>query len=153
MADEVVEVQDTLAAFRDITRELDNTYAMFSKSCGLSEVEYFSLLLIYEGVATQSQISDWLYFSRTTLNSAFKQLRKKGLIRLQPYEENQRSKQTFLTEAGKEFVEKYVLQMHRVEERAWRQMSAAERESLLRLTQKLNDLMLLELGNLKTNTD
>lgn len=72
MADEVVEVQDTLAAFRDITRELDNTYAMFSKSCGLSEVEYFSLLLIYEGVATQSQISDWLYFSRTTLNSAFK---------------------------------------------------------------------------------
>ena len=47
----------SLASFREATMELDNVYSLFSKACGLSEAEYWSLLLIYEGVATQSQIS------------------------------------------------------------------------------------------------
>lgn len=116
--------------------ELDNVYSLFSKACGLSEAEYWSLLLIYEGVATQSQISDQLFLSRQTLNSAFKQLRKKGLIRLEPYEENQRSKQAFLTDLGKPFVEKYVVQMHKIEEKAWGQMNEEEQSMLTELTRK-----------------
>ena len=125
----------TLTAFREATMELDNVYSLFSKSCGLSEAEYWSLLLIYEGAVTQSQ----------TLNSAFKQLRKNGLVRLEPYEENQRSKQAFLTEAGKEFVEKNVLRMHRVEEKAWQQISEQEREILTKSIRKLCDLIRTEL--------
>lgn len=74
----------TLAAFREATMELDNLYSRFPKSCGLSEAEYWSLLLIYEGIVTQSRISEQLFLSRQTLNSAFKQLQKKGLIRLEP---------------------------------------------------------------------
>ena len=73
----------TLAAFREATMELDNLYSRFPKSCGLSEAEYWSLLLIYEGIVTQSRISEQLFLSRQTLNSAFKQLQKKGLIRLE----------------------------------------------------------------------
>ncbi len=135
----------TLTAFREATMELDNVYSLFSKSCGLSEAEYWSLLLIYEGAVTQSQISSQLSLSRQTLNSAFKQLRKKGLVRLEPYEENQRSKQAFLTEAGKEFVEKNVLRMHRVEEKAWQQISEQEREILTKSIRKLCDLIRTEL--------
>ena len=135
----------TLTAFREATMELDNVYSRFSKSCGLSEAEYWSLLLIYEGAVTQSQISSQLSLSRQTLNSAFKQLRKKGLVRLEPYEENQRSKQAFLTEAGKEFVEKNVLRMHRVEEKAWQQISEQEREILTKSIRKLCDLIRTEL--------
>ena len=92
------ETPKTLTAFREATMELDNLYSLFPKFCGLSEAEYWSLLFIYEGIVTQSQISDQLFLSRQTLNSAFKQLRKKGLIRLEPYEDNQRSKQAFLTD-------------------------------------------------------
>ena len=135
----------TLTAFREATMELDNVYSLFSKSCGLSEAEYWSLLLIYEGAVTQSQISSQLSLSRQTLNSAFKQLRKNGLVRLEPYEENQRSKQAFLTEAGKEFVEKNVLRMHRVEEKAWQQISEQEREILTKTIRKLCDLIRTEL--------
>ena len=135
----------TLTAFREATMELDNVYSLFSKSCGLSEAEYWSLLLIYEGAVTQSQISSQLSLSRQTLNSAFKQLRKNGLVRLEPYEENQRSKQAFLTEAGKEFVEKNVLRMHRVEEKAWQQLSEQEREILTKSIRKLCDLIRTEL--------
>lgn len=142
----------TLASFREATMELDNIYSLFSKSCGLSDAEYWSLLLIYEGAATQSQISDQLFLSRQTLNSAFKQLRKKGLVRLEPYEENQRSKRAFLTDAGRVFVEKYIVQMHQVEEKAWGQMDEAEQAMLTTLTRKFSSLIQQELKSTKPDT-
>lgn len=139
--DEKGNAPKTLARFREATWELDSIYSRFPKSCGLSEAEYWSLLLIYEGAATQSQISGQLFLSRQTLNSAFKQLRKKGLVRLEPYEENQRSKQIFLTDSGKEFVEQNVLRMHYAEERAWKQMDEKEQEVLTKLIRKFSDLI------------
>ena len=105
-----------------------------------NNVDWF-LLLIYEGAASQSQISGWLFLSRQTLNSAFKQLRKKGLVRLEPYEENQRSKQIFLTDSGKEFVEQNVLRMHQAEESSWKQLDEKEQEILTRLLRKFSDLL------------
>ena len=142
----------TLASFREATMELDNIYSLFSKSCGLSDAEYWSLLLMYEGAATQSQNSDQLFLSRQTLNSAFKQLRKKGLVRLEPYEENQRSKRAFLTDAGRVFVEKYIVQMHQVEEKAWGQMDEAEQAMLTTLTRKFSSLIQQELKSTKPDT-
>ena len=139
------EIPKTLTAFREATRELDSVYARFPKSCGLSEAEYWSLLFIYEGVAIQSRLSDMLFISRQTLNSAFKQLRQKGLVRLEPYENDQRSKQIFLTDSGKRFVEENVLQMHRVEEKAWEQMSGAEQAMLTQLIRKFSNLIRSEL--------
>ena len=105
---------DTLQAFRDATMELDNVYSMFAKACGLSDAEYWSLVLIHEGVETQAQISGQLYLSRQTLNSAFKQLVRKGLVRLEPYEDNQRAKRASLTEAGRRVVSMDVILMHEI---------------------------------------
>lgn len=139
----------TLKAFRETTRELDNLYSFFPKFCGLSEPEYWSLLLIYEGVVTQSKISEQLFFSRQTLNSAFKQLVKKGLIVLEPYENNQRTKKAILTGKGLELVEKQVVYMHRTEEEAWMKLEAKEREMLERLTRKYADVLSETLQTLK----
>ena len=130
--------------------ELDNLYSRFPKSCGLSEAEYWSLLLIYEGIVTQSRISEQLFLSRQTLNSAFKQLQKKGLIRLEPYQDNLRSKRAFLTEAGKAFVEENVLRMHRVEERAWQHMSQEDQAVLTALTRKFSRCIRKELDDSNT---
>lgn len=140
----------TLAAFREATMELDDLYSRFPKSCGLSEAEYWSLLLIYEGIVTQSRISEQLFLSRQTLNSAFKQLQKKGLIRLEPYQDNLRSKRAFLTEAGKAFVEENVLRMHRVEERAWQHMSQEDQAVLTALTRKFSSCIRKELDDSNT---
>ena len=140
----------TLAAFREATMELDNLYSRFPKSCGLSEAEYWSLLLIYEGIVTQSRISEQLFLSRQTLNSAFKQLQKKGLIRLEPYQDNLRSKRAFLTEAGKAFVEENVLRRHRVEERAWQHMSQEDQAVLTALTRKFSSCIRKELDDSNT---
>ncbi len=85
--------------------EFDAVYGMLAKSCGLSEPEFWSLILIHEGVETQREISAQLSLSRQTLNSAFKQLVRKGLIRLSPLEHDQRSKRALLTQEGRRFVE------------------------------------------------
>ena len=140
----------TLAAFREATMELADLYSRFPQSCGLSEAEYWSLLLIYEGIVTQSRISEQLFLSRQTLNSAFKQLQKKGLIRLEPYQDNLRSKRAFLTEAGKAFVEENVLRMHRVEERAWQHMSQEDQAVLTALIRKFSSCIRKELDDSNT---
>lgn len=110
------------------------------------------MLLIYEGVATQSQISERLFVSRQTLNSAFKQLRKKGLIYLEPYEENLRSKQSSLTEKGKRFVDEHIMRMHRIEENAWKKLSSDEHDTLITLTKKISCLIQSEMEQSKSNT-
>lgn len=133
--------KDTLRAFRETTRELDNLYAVFPQYCGLSEPEYWSLLLIYEGVATQSKISEQLYFNRQTLNSAFKQLVRKGLIVLELCENNQRMKRAVLTQAGRELVEKQVIYMHNIERQAWGRLDEEEQEMLEQLTKKYADVL------------
>ncbi|HIZ12231.1 MAG TPA: MarR family transcriptional regulator [Candidatus Eubacterium faecavium] len=144
-----INLAKTLNEFRQATMEMDNVYSMFSKSCGLTEAEYWSLLLISDGVDTQSKISEKLFVSRQTLNSAFKQLIKKGFVQLVPIEGNQRSKQAVLTDSGRAFVNKYILNMRRSEENAWRSMHVKEREALTALTKKFSSLIKEELGSLK----
>ena len=97
--------------------------------------------LIYEGYETQSQISEQLSLSRQTLNSAFKQLIKKGFVRLIPYEHNQRTKQAVLTESGENYVEEHILTLHRMEEQAWRQMTSEERQMLVEGSRKFTNLL------------
>lgn len=144
-----INLAKTLNEFRQATMEMDNVYSMFSKSCGLTEAEYWSLLLISDGVDTQSKISEKLFVSRQTLNSAFKQLIKKGFVQLVPIEGNQRSKQAVLTDSGRAFVNKYILNMRWSEENAWRSMHVKEREALTALTKKFSSLIKEELGSLK----
>lgn len=139
----------TLIAYRETSMELDDLYSYFPKSCGLSDPEYWSLLLIYKGVVTQSRISGILYVSRQTINSAFKQLVKKELITLEPYEDNQRSKKASLTSEGRRIVEEQVAYMHQKEEQAWGKLSEEEREQLARLTRKFTDALRETIGDLK----
>ena len=115
----------------------------------MSEPEYWSLLMIYEGVVTQSKISEQLFLSRQTLNSAFKQLVKKGLIVLKPYENNQRSKKAILTPLGEELVEKQVIRMHQIEEQTWEKLAKQEQDSLARLTRKYADVLSETLQEMK----
>lgn len=131
----------TLTAFRDASMAFDAAYALFAKACGLSESEYWSLLLVSEGVKTQSEISVRLSLSKQTLNSAFKSLVHKGLVRLEPLENNQRIKRIILTEGGERFVKENIARMHQLEEQAWQSLEENERASLTRLTKKFSVLI------------
>ena len=49
------ETPKTLADFREATMELDHTYARFPKACGLSEAEYWSLLLFMKELLLKAE--------------------------------------------------------------------------------------------------
>lgn len=127
--------------FRDTYKELESVYDQFPKLCGLSRTEYWALTMIYEGVSTQSGISDHLLLSRQTVNSAFRQLRKKGMVQLEAKDDNLRVKQVYLTDQGQEFVGHELSQIHEMEEDVWGQMEESEQEELTRLLNKYKELL------------
>lgn len=131
----------TVEAFRAVSKEFDTVYTRFAKNCGLSEAEFWSLLMIRGGATTQTEISDQLFLSRQTVNSAFKQLVKKKLVRLEPLEHNQRTKQVILTPLGEQFMEQHIDRILSVEQQAWLAMEEQERVMLTRLTRKYCNLI------------
>ena len=134
-------IDHRLETFRDASMEFDHVYGLLAKSCGLSETEYWALVLIHEGVETQREISEQLSLSRQTLNSAFKLLVKKGLIRLEPFENDQRSKRALLTEKGRNFVGTTIAWTRHMEEQAWRTLNKAEQTDLIRLIRQFSDAL------------
>ena len=123
--------------FRYIMKELDGLYSLFIKACKLSYAEYWSLFLVSEGECTyQHEIGETLFMSKQTVNSALKQLVKKGLVQLKLSEENQRLKTIELTDKGKKFAEKYVKGLNKSEEYAWNELSKDEQNMLLKLETK-----------------
>ena len=127
-----------LESFRDVSMEFDAVYGMLAKSCGLSGTEYWALILIHEGVETQREISEQLSLSRQTLNSAFKQLIRKGLIQLSPLEHDQRSKRALLTRQGERYITDRILPALRLEEQAWLSLTEEEQAALPRITHKFS---------------
>lgn len=130
-----------LESFREVSMEFDAVYGMLAKSCGLSGTEYWALILLHEGVETQREISEQLSLSRQTLNSAFKQLIRKGLIQLSPLEHDQRSKRALLTQEGRRFVESTIARTRRMEEQAWQTLTKAEQADLIRLTRQFSSAL------------
>lgn len=137
-------------AFRIVSKEFDNVYSNLAKSCGLSDAEYWCLLMIRSGAATQAEISELLFLSRQTVNSAFKQLVKKGLVRLELVEHNQRTKQVILTPLGQRFMEQYIDRILEVERQAWQVMEEQERAALTCLTRKYCGLIQTALEQMPT---
>ena len=125
--------------------EFDSVYGPLAKSCGLSGTEYWALSLIHQGVETQREISQQLSLSRQTLNSAFKLLIRKGLIRLEPSKRDQRSKRAILTQEGHRFVEENILRVGRLEEEAWKTLTEEEQTMLVRLTRQFSAALLRSL--------
>ncbi len=135
------ENETSLDALNEAFMELDRAYDQLAKSCGLSEPEYWSLVLIRHGAETQREISERLTISPQTINSAFKLLVKKGLVRLEPFAHDQRSKRATLTEAGRAFAADRVAPLEAVEAKAWDTLSHAEHAALIQLIRRFSTAM------------
>ena len=135
------ENETSLDALNEAFMELDRAYDQLAKSCGLSEPEYWSLVLIRHGAETQREISERLTISPQTINSAFKLLVKKGLVRLEPFAHDQRSKRALLTREGRRFVESTIARTRRMEEQAWQTLTREEQADLIRLTRQFSSAL------------
>lgn len=131
----------SLDALNEAFMELDRAYDQLAKSCGLSEPEYWSLVLIRHGAQTQREISERLTLSPQTVHSAFKLLVKKGLVRLEPFAHDQRSKRAVLTEEGRAFAAAHIVRLEEVEAQAWDTLSREEHAALIRLIRRFSAAM------------
>lgn len=136
---------NSLEIYREIYKDLDGLYAMFSKICDLSDAEYWTLVMIKEGYTTQAEIRDVAHMNKQTVHSAIKQLTKKGLIALETKENNLREKQIIFTQEGLQFVQQHIDSMYHLEERVWKEMEKEEKELLIEISQKYNRLLKSEL--------
>lgn len=128
-------------AFRAMAKEFDSIYSNFAKSCGLSDAEFWSLLMIHGGAVTQSMISGQLFISKQTINSALKQLVKRDLVCLKPLKRNQRMKQIVVTPQGRQFMREHLDCVLEIEMRAWQAIEKESRMTLIRLMRKYCDLI------------
>ncbi len=132
---------DSVDTYRLAATEFDKIYAVFAKRCGLTEPEFWSLLMMHNGVITQSEISDMLVLNRQTVNSAFKLLVKKNLVRLEPLENNLRTKVASFTEKGRRFTARYIEPLCKMEQQAWEILDEQERKQLIHLTKKYGSMV------------
>lgn len=135
------DLEISVEAYREAAKELDRVWSQLSRACGLSEGEYWALVMIREGCTTQTEISEQLSMNKQTVHSALKQLIRRGIVRLETQPGNLRVKEIVLTEAGESFTEKYVDTMMDIEERVWNELTKAERREMIRVSQKYNRLL------------
>ena len=138
---------EQLKEFRNTYKDLEGVYDTFPKLCGLSGAEYWALSMIYEGITTQHAICDQLSLSRQTINSAFKQLKKRGFIYLEAMDNNLREKQVYLTKEGIQFVEEQIGYIHKLEEDVWDTMNKEEKTQIIKLLSKYKTLLSNALKN------
>lgn len=140
----------SIEAFRTAYKDYENICGTFSKRSKLSSSEYWILVMLREGITTQTRISEEIYVSKQTINSAIRQLCDKELIVLQTDKSNLRTKHILLTEAGEEFCKKYIDPLSGAEEEAWYTLTSEERLTYIRLLKKTNELMKQSLSGCDT---
>lgn len=121
-----------------INREIDDIYHQLTLHYGLSESSFWILYILYENKKTcnQSEICNYWYCSKQTINSAIKNLENLGYI-YKGYEENGKvNKKIGLTELGKEIAEKTIKPIIEIEEKAFSVISENELDTLIELFQK-----------------
>ena len=119
----------------------DGLYNSVIEKSGLSSSEFMTLYCISNGINTQSAISKKLYMPKQTINSAVKKFEKQGVIRLIGTLGNDKLKTLALTSKGEELVKDKVLAMDKVEEAVWAELDENEKEQLVRLTARFNELL------------
>ena len=135
----------SIEAYWETYKDLDRIYSRFAKECGLSDGEYWALVMIREGCTTQTQIREEFSLNKQPIHSAIKHLVKKGLIPLETKEDNQREKKILLTKEGEDFIRNHIDGMIQLEKKAWDMMRNEEQEQLIALSQRYNDLLESEL--------
>lgn len=95
---------------------------------------------------TQKAICEEWALSKQTVNNAILDLRKKGYISLLESETDRRSKKIILTKSGREFAEKHIETIFKMEESIFCQMNIEEREHLISSNAKYLKLLQNEIS-------
>lgn len=137
-----------------IWKETDAIYSELARRSGLSDSAYWILYSAYvmQGECTQKSICDQWAMSKQTVNSALKDLEKKGIITLELAEADRRSKYVVLTDYGMEFVSEKIGIIFHVEKRTMQRMSDEERTAMIESSRRYLELFQEEVASLRNDT-
>lgn len=141
------EIFAKLVIYNQLFKELDQLYHNYAKSSGLSDTMFWIIYSIQERseAYTQKELCDIWFYSRQTVNSALKNLEEQKLIELIPSPDNRKNKQIFLTSSGKELAMNVIRPLMEAEENAFSKLGEKNLDEFLRLTQKHNNLLNIEI--------
>ena len=133
-------VQEQFAVLKQIDKQQDELYHRIAVQFGISDTALWVLyhLCDTDEVFTQNSLAELLYIPKQTINSAITSLVKKGYVRLVQMATARNSKAILLTEEGKGFSQKAIMQILNAEESAFLQLTEAERETFISLSKKLH---------------
>ncbi len=139
-----------ITLYNKLIKEMDDLYRVYAKNCNLSETAFWILYCIREReeAFTQREICEYWFYTPQTVNSALKNMTEEGLLTLQAEEGNRKSKRIYLTEKGKEIVERIVEPLMDAERRALAAIGEQETEAFLRTMKKQTELFRGEIAKL-----
>lgn len=137
-----------LADFNRLYKEEDELYHKAASKMGVPDSVFSIFYLLYE-LGEGCMQKDFCYaafVNKQTVNSSVRKMVADGYIYLK--QGRGRDKHIFLTEVGKQFVEKYIVPVVQKENEAFTDLKEEEQKELLRLTNiyieslrtKLNEL-------------
>ncbi len=120
---------------------IDQLYDRWAKAHGLSLDGLFILCAIWSSLEKQEpctphRISEEWLMPKQTVSTLLKGMEQKGLLRLEPSEQDRRSKLIRLTPAGESKLQKILPALSGLEERSLNRMTAAERLEMSRRNQQ-----------------
>ena len=143
---------ESLLAYNNILKENDDIYRGISKIFGMPECTFWILYTLRaENVSlTQSEICDFLYQPKQTVNSALKKLEAEGYIELRCINDR-RSKQIYLKEKGVALAEKTVDKVLEAEYKALFSLTDEEQREFIELLQKYTNILKSKIRNIEIN--
>ena len=145
-----------IVLYNQLIKEMDDLYRVYAKNCNLSETAFWILYCIREReeeAFTQREICEYWFYTPQTVNSALKNMTEEGLLILRAEEGNRKNKRIYLTEKGKEIVEKIVVPLMDAERRALAAIGEQETEEFLRAMKKHTELFRGEIEELIRQED
>ena len=139
-----------ITLYNQLVKEMDDLYRVYAKNCNLSETAFWILYCIRERkeAFTQREICEYWFYTPQTVNSALKNMTEEGLLLLRAEEGNRKNKRIYLTEKGKEIVEKIVDPLMDAESRALAALGEQESEVFLQTMKKHAELLRGEVAKL-----
>ncbi len=131
-----------ITLYNQLIKEMDDLYRVYAKNCNLSETAFWILYCIQERekeAFTQREICDYWFYTPQTVNSALKNMTE---------EDNRKNKRIYLTEKGKETVERIVVPLMDAERRALAAIGEQEAEIFLKTMKKHTEFFREEIEEL-----
>lgn len=132
------ELNYSLKTFNQIYKEMDILYHNYAKNAGLSDTAFWILYSLSErnNIFTQRELCEDWSFAPQTINSALKELEKRGIATLESVPGNKKNKWIKLTEDGGRLVERVVYPLMQAENDSFDELPLNECEAMLVATRK-----------------